>query len=121
MQHPHPDQLNSITAPKVLHPQLPPYNPSIPPPQITSTPYRVNDLECWLLQIEKAQYFTNLPHYDIALWKSIDTPYKQLSRVDRSRPWESIKKMLQEAHAPYPVKLSTIMNMFRKQKPDETL
>ena len=78
-------------------------------------------LECWLLQIEKAQCFTNLPHYNIALWKSIDTPYKQLSRVDRSRPWESIKKMLQEAHAPYPVKLSTITNMFRKQKLDETL
>ena len=29
--------------------------------------------------------------------------------------------MLQEAHAPYPVKLSAITNMFRKQKPDETL
>ena len=78
-------------------------------------------LERWLLQIEKAQHFTNLPHYDMALWKSIDTPYKQLSRVDRSRPWESIKKMLQEAHAPYPVRLSTITNMFRKQKPDEIL
>ena len=34
LQHPHPDQLNSMTAPKVLHPQLPPYDPSIPPPQI---------------------------------------------------------------------------------------
>ena len=33
-------------------------------------------LERWLLQIEKAQCFTNLPHYDIALWKSVDTPYK---------------------------------------------
>ena len=29
--------------------------------------------------------------------------------------------MLQEAHAAYPVKLSTITNMFRKQKADETL
>ena len=29
--------------------------------------------------------------------------------------------MLQEAHAPYPVKLSAITNMFRKQKADETL
>ena len=78
-------------------------------------------LEHWLLQIEKAQQFTSLPHYDIALHKSIDTPYNQLSRVDRSKPWESIKKMLQEAHAPYPVKLSAITNMFRKQKADETL
>ena len=34
-----------MTAPKVLHPQLPPYDPSIPPPQIMSTPYRVNDLD----------------------------------------------------------------------------
>ena len=49
-------------------------------------------LECWLLQIEKAQPFTNLPHYDIAMHKLIDTPYKQLSRVDRSKPWENIKK-----------------------------
>ena len=64
---------------------------------------------------------SNLPHYDIALQKSIDTPYKQLSRVDRSKPWESIKKMLQEAHAPYLVKLNTITNMFRKQKADKTL
>ena len=29
--------------------------------------------------------------------------------------------MLQEAHAPYPVKLSAITNMFRKQKADKTL
>ena len=71
-------------------------------------------LECWLLQIEKAQQFTNLPHYDIALSKFIDTPYKQLSRVDRSKPWGSIKKMLKEAHAHYLVKLSAITNMFRK-------
>ena len=28
-------------------------------------------LDHWLLQIEKAQQFTNLPHYDIALCKSI--------------------------------------------------
>ena len=33
-------------------------------------------LDHWLLQIEKAQCFMNLPHLDIALWKSIDTPYK---------------------------------------------
>ena len=45
-------------------------------------------------------------------------PYKQLSRVDRSKPWDSIKKMLQEVHAPYPVKLSAITYMFRKQKAD---
>ena len=78
-------------------------------------------LECWLLQIEKAQQFTNLPYYDIALCKSIDTPYKQLSRVAGSKPWENIKKMLEEAHAPYPVKFSAITNMFRKQKEDKTL
>ena len=78
-------------------------------------------LKCWLLQIEKAQQFTNLPHYDTALHKSIDTPYKQLSRVDISKLWDSIKKMLQEAHAFYPVKLSAITNIFRKQKADETL
>ena len=78
-------------------------------------------LDHWLLQIEKAQQFTNLPHYDIALCKSIDTPHKQLSRVERSKLWDSIKKMLQEAHAPYPVKLSAIINMFRKQNADETL
>ena len=78
-------------------------------------------LEHWLLQIEKAQQFTNLPHHDIALCKSIDTPYKQLSRVDRSKLWESIMKMLLEAHALYLVKLSAITNMFRKQKADETL
>ena len=78
-------------------------------------------LDRWLLQIKKAQQFTNLPHYDIALCKSIDTPYKQLPRVERSKPWDSIKKMLQEAHAPYPVKLSAVTNMFRKQKADETL
>ena len=41
LQHPCPDQLNSMTTPKVLNPQLPSYDPSIPPPQITSTPYRV--------------------------------------------------------------------------------
>ena len=29
--------------------------------------------------------------------------------------------MLQETHAPYPVKLSAITNIFRKQRPDETL
>ena len=78
-------------------------------------------LDPWLLQIEKVQSFTNLPQYDITLHKSIDTPYKKLSRVDRPKQWNSIKKMLQEAHAPYPVKLSTITNMFRKQKADETL
>ena len=78
-------------------------------------------LEHWLLQIEKAQQFTNLRHYDNALCKSIDTPYIQLPRVDRSKLWESIKKMLQETHAPYLVKLSTTTNMFRKQKADETL
>ena len=45
LQHPHPDQSNSMTALNILHPQLPPYDPSIPLPQITSTPYRVNDLD----------------------------------------------------------------------------
>ena len=30
LQHPHPDQLNSMTAPKVLHPQLPLTIPPFP-------------------------------------------------------------------------------------------
>ena len=50
-------------------------------------------LDHWLLQIEKAQCITNLPHYDIALWKSIDTPYKQLSRVQK--PDETLQDYIQ--------------------------
>ena len=46
--------------------------------------------------------------------------YKQLSRVDRSKLCDSIKKMLQESHAPYLTKLSAITNMLRK-KAHETL
>ena len=79
------------------------------------------DLENWILEIERAAMVTEIPAQELALQKTLGTPYKMIIRLGPRVSWAAIKAKLQEVYSPIPTDLHASSLLGVPQRKDESL